>query len=105
MQRVPTITEIESLIFDAIDELNAQRAENRQIEKSADTALFGLHIDIDSLDLVNLMVSVEQRVSDVCGVAVTLADEKAMSRNSSPFRTVLSLTAYVRELLEQTAGE
>ena len=53
---------------------------------------------------MNLIVAVEQAVEDELGVRVTLADEKAMSQRSSPFRTVGTLAAYVwRQLGERCA--
>jgi len=97
-------SEIQSLIFDAIDELNAQREPERQVSKSPDTVLFGREADLDSLDLVNLIVGVEERLAERYAAALTLADERAMSRKRSPFRTVATLADYVCELLESPDG-
>jgi D-alanine--poly(phosphoribitol) ligase subunit 2 len=91
-------------IFDAMDEINEQRPESRQLEKSADTVLFGESGLLDSLGLVNLIVAVEQRLEDDFGVSVALADEKAMSRRSSPFRTVKTLADYAASLIGEDAG-
>jgi len=96
---MPDTQEIQSIIFAAIDELNVQREADRQVEKSLDTKLFGKDSDVDSLDLVNLIVSVEAAVAERFGASVTLADERAFSRKSSPFKSVQSLLAYIEELL------
>jgi hypothetical protein len=53
---------------------------------------------------VSLIVAIEQAVEDELAVSVVLADEKAMSQRSSPFRTVGSLAAYVRARLEERTG-
>jgi hypothetical protein len=42
----------------------------------------------------------EQRVAEEFGAAVTLADERALSREKSPFSTIGRLTDYLVELLE-----
>jgi len=91
-------------IFDAIDELNEQRPEGKQLEKSADTVLFGESGMLDSLGLVNLIVVVEQKLDEDFGVSVTLADEKAMSQKSSPFRSVKTLAEYAATLISEEAG-
>jgi acyl carrier protein len=65
----------------------------------AKTKLFGTNAALDSMGLVMLVVEVETRVREESEKDITLADEKAMSRTTSPFRTVGSLIAYVEELL------
>jgi D-alanine--poly(phosphoribitol) ligase subunit 2 len=54
---------------------------------------------------VNFIVSLEQGIADEFGLAVTLADEKAFSRETSPFRTVGSLADYVMEHLKSAGNE
>jgi acyl carrier protein len=90
-----------NLIYDAIDEVNQQLPPAQQLAKSADTVLFGKAAQLDSLGLVNLVVAIEQRLGDEFGVAVMLANEKAFSQKSSPFRTVGSLAEYVTVLLKE----
>jgi hypothetical protein len=53
------------------------------------------------MNLVHLIVAVEERVENEFGVAVTLADERALSMRNSPFATIGSLSAYVSSLLER----
>ena len=64
-------------------------------------ALFGPDSVLDSLGLVSLIVAVESAVEDEFDVSVTLADERAMSQENSPFRTVDALAEYVTQLLEE----
>ena len=90
-----------NLIYDAIDEVNQQLPPGQPLEKSPETVLFGKSSRLDSLGLVNLVVGIEQRVGDEFGVAVMLANEKAFSQKSSPFRTVGSLAEYVDALLKE----
>jgi D-alanine--poly(phosphoribitol) ligase subunit 2 len=91
------------LVYRAIDELNLELPPDRRLEKSPGTTLFGRDGRLDSLGLVRLIVGVEQVIEDELSISVTLADERAVSQRSSPFRTVASLAAYVRERLEDRA--
>ena len=93
------------LIYSAIDELNEQREADDQISKTEDTVILGHDSMIDSLGLVNLIVSLEQSVNDEMDVEITLADERAMMMESSPFRTVRTLADFIETLLVQESGQ
>lgn len=89
------------LIYRAIDDLNVELSEEDQLKKAPDTILFGNSGALDSLGLVNLIIATEQYVDSDLGVAFTLADERAMSQKSSPFRTVGTLADYILMLLKE----
>jgi acyl carrier protein len=93
------IEEVQKIVLSAVEELNLQMGENLRLELNDDTQLFGRGSKLDSLGLVNLIVLVEEKVSDHFGRSITLADERAMSQKSSPFRTVKSLSEYILTLL------
>jgi acyl carrier protein len=63
------------------------------------TPLFGRGAPFDSLGLVTLIMEIERRLEEELNVTVVLADERAMSRRASPFRTLGSLVDYVEERL------
>lgn len=63
--------------------------------------LFGKEGLLDSMGLVSLVVSVEQAIEDRYGVSVALADERALSRRASPYRTIASLADYASAVLEE----
>lgn len=94
---------IVELIYDALDEINELLPDERKVPKSPETVLMGESGSLDSFGLVNLIVAVEQRIDDAYGVSLTLADERAMSRSRSPFRTVATLRDYVASLLKAGA--
>jgi acyl carrier protein len=73
----------------------------RPAELGADTRLIGREGVLDSMGLVTLLVDVEQRLEEEHDVVLILADERAMSQQRSPFRSVGSLTDYVCQLLEE----
>jgi D-alanine--poly(phosphoribitol) ligase subunit 2 len=86
-------------IYNALDEINEQLPKGKLLDKSPDTILFGKSGQLDSLGLVSLIVAVEQNIEDEFGVSITLADERAMSQQNSPFKTVAALSDYVALLL------
>jgi acyl carrier protein len=89
------------LIYQAIDEFNLQHPPEERLEKSAESVLFGPEGRLDSLGLVDLILAAEQKIAEELDAVVTLADEKAMSQKSSPFRTVGALADYVCILLDE----
>ncbi len=87
------------LIFASIDELNLDLGENEKIRKSETTSLFGSGDSLDSLALINLITIIEEKIEEETGEYVSLADEKAMSLEESPFKTVTTLKDYINILV------
>ena len=84
-------------IISEMDEKDQQQIKN--LDKS--TRIIGRKAVLDSLGLVSVIVDIEQKLSDVYAIDVTIADERAMSQEKSPFRTVGSLVEYVSLLLQE----
>ncbi len=68
------------------------------IQADEQTRLFGETAALDSIGLVTLIADLEEDIRVATGKNVTLADEKAMSRLTSPFRRVDLLAEYVVEI-------
>jgi acyl carrier protein len=64
-----------------------------------ETRLLGKRSFLDSLGLVSLIVDIEQKLNENRGYEVTIADERAMSQERSPFLTVGTLADYVLKLV------
>ena len=62
-----------------------------------ETPLLGEGSDLDSMAIVHLIVDLEGRLLDSYGKNWILADERALSRKRSPFRTVGNLTEFIIE--------
>lgn len=92
---------IREAVYQAIDELNDILPPQRQLKKSPETVLYDTGGRLDSLELVNLIVTTEQNIEDEFGLPLTLADERAMSQRNSPFRTVGSFLQYISLLLQE----
>jgi len=89
------------IIFDSIDELSSQSADKISVVKSEETKLFGAE-GIDSLDLVNLVISIESRVQALRGEPIVLVDENTMGLDPNPFSTIGSLATYIDSILADT---
>lgn len=88
-------------LYTAIDEVNQFRAPDDRLEKSEDTVLLGRGGRLDSLAVVNFIVATEMNLEEEFGVSLNLADDKAMSLENSPFRTLGTLAGYIAHLLEE----
>ena len=84
-------------IYDAIEELN-QQLDDTTLDRSEETILFGEGAALDSLNLVNLVMMVEQNIMMETGEEVLLASESAMSRKRSPYQSVKTLADYATEV-------
>ncbi|MEM6898691.1 MAG: hypothetical protein AAF583_02810 [Pseudomonadota bacterium] len=85
-------------IYNAIDELNPQLQDGKRLDAEEDALIFGEGAPLDSLDLVNLIMAVEEHIMDLAGEELVLASESAMSRKRSPYRSVRALADYAVEV-------
>lgn len=63
------------------------------------TRLFGGSGSLDSMGVVVLLSELEEVLSEDHDIHVSLANDQAMSRTASPFRTVDTLVNYVYEVI------
>jgi acyl carrier protein len=94
-----TKNEIIEIIFDCIEDYNQQ--EGCEIQKEISTKLIGSESDLDSLGLVNLITSIEEGIEELTGEYIPIADERALSLENSPFRTIETLVNYIEKLLHE----
>jgi len=71
------------------------------VEFTEDTVLFGREGLLDSIGLVALVLDVEEAIGAVTGRPLSLVNDRALSRNRSPFRSVGSLADFAAELLAE----
>ncbi len=86
--------ELTQLILRVADDVREQEGLDTEPALATDTPLFGEDGVFDSMGLVSLVIAVEQAIDEELGKQVALADEKALSQRSSPFRTVETLADY-----------
>ena len=88
-------------VMESIDELNWQLPKEEKLEKSIDTALFGAAGNLDSLGLISLVTTVEQKIEENFSMTVTLLDDIDALEEENPFETIKTLSDYVALILEK----
>jgi acyl carrier protein len=92
--------QLKTLILRVADDVREQEGLATDTPIAEDTPLFGDGGVFDSMGLVSLVVAVEQAIDEELGHQVALADEKALSQKSSPYRTVATLAEYAAAQLQ-----
>jgi len=92
---------IEKIIIETLNEINEELENENLNNPTSETKLYGGSGALDSLALVSLITDLEERISDEFEKDIILADEKAMSQKTSPFRNIETLTNYIQKLLEE----
>ena len=93
------LNNISLLVIDAVKEIGEDQDSDSLKNPTNDTVLFGKNLD--SMGIVFLVTELEERISDEFDIDVALADERAMSQKTSPFRSVKTLTKYVQTLITE----
>ena len=85
-----------------VDSLVSVLDENdkKNISVHDNTEIFGSKSIIDSLQLINLIVKIEEDVYDQSGKEIIVVDDEAIIIGNSPFQTVQSLTEFVYNKVE-----
>jgi len=89
------------LIYAAVRDQNEVDSGENQIEQSPDTVLFGTGGKLDSLMFISLIVAIEDVVQEKFDVALSLADERALTQTPQVFRTLGSLASHISDLLTE----
>jgi acyl carrier protein len=98
----PETADLQGLVADSLAELRKDLALPELDGVSSDTDLLGGDSDLDSMAVVHLIADIEGRLAERYGRDWILADERALSRRRSPFRTVGDLCAFI---IETTPGK
>src|SRR5262249_4231602 len=86
------------LVYDAIDAINPQLPQPRRLRKTPETVIVGPSGSLDSLAIINFVLTLEERASDAVGAPVQLLDDTALIAENSPFRTVDALARHLERL-------
>ena len=88
---------IQQVVLQAMQAANLARHRDAQLVVAPEAAIFGPGSPLDSLGLVALLLDIEDGLQ-AAGSTVVLSDDRAVSRQRSPFRSAASLVAYIGEL-------
>ena len=92
-------------LYSAVEEVNDILPEEQELSNSPETALYGQESKLDSVNLVQFIVTAEQKIEDDFGVSITLASEKAFSMKNSPFRSIGTLADFAEAALDSATSD
>ena len=87
------------LVITVVQEIAQDRSDQMLTHPTESTKLFSE--TLDSIELVTLIAELEERIVDEFGFHIVLADDRAMSRKTSPFRSIQTLVDYINLLLSE----
>ena len=90
----------QSLVYEAIDEINLDSSMDIKIEKNADFLLLDDQSSIDSLTLVNLFVGIEALLELRLRKTISIVNEESFQSDAYPFKSVGNLINYVDTLIQ-----
>lgn len=89
------------IVINQVTELNETLPEDQKFSVNENTVLFGNNSKIDSLSLVSVIVDLEGVFSSEYDFDISLTDDRAMTREISPFDNVSSLVDYIHEVVNE----
>jgi acyl carrier protein len=96
--------EILSIVLKSMEDMNRQLDPAKRLEIRSDASIDIRAGKLDSLDFVNLMVTIEDHVFQHFNKAITIVSERAFSKKDNPFADVTKLTDFILEILESQAS-
>ena len=87
-------------VFGAIDDVNQLLPAEHQVEKSLEAPILGPTAELNSMDFVNLIAALEERISADLGMTLSLVGREA---GSGTFKTVSTLVTYISQVLAEKA--
>ena len=93
------------LLQTILRELGEDLGKDSLLQTDEKTPLFGSRSELGSMNLVNFITEIEERLSDDYNIDITLANASAMSRTRSPFLRVGSCVDYIIELINKENNE
>ncbi|HEV7866756.1 MAG TPA: hypothetical protein VGO90_03685 [Chthoniobacteraceae bacterium] len=91
-------------IYQAVDTLNQGLVAESRIEKAPNAELYGRSSRLESLDFVTLIMAVEANIQKEFGVEFMITDEELLSKETSPFATLGTLSDYLGKQLEDQSA-
>jgi hypothetical protein len=91
------VSEIAKLIHQTIDEINEQTPPEGRVGKTPQTIIVGPGSTLDSLGIINFLVTLEAKVAESTGRTVNLLNDDTLSDPQGPLRTVELIERFISE--------
>lgn len=92
---------IEEIVLESLSDLGEENDNENLLNANLKTKLFGENGNFDSMGLVIFIADLEELLLEKFDKHLTLADDRAMSQKTSPFRNVESLCKHIETLLSE----
>ena len=90
------------IVLEAVSEVGEDQENEVLLNPHESTRLYGgAKGNLDSVGVVVLITELEEKIAEKFEVDIVLADDRAMSQKTSPFRSVKTLTNYIVILLKE----
>ena len=83
---------IKDIVFDAVKIIIARTDVALAKTVNESTALFEV---LDSMDILNLILEIEDKLQKACGRHIQIADETIMDAGKTPFKTISNLITFL----------
>ncbi len=93
--------QILKIVLESLREIGQEDNRKELLKPDRSTSLYGQDGVLDSMGLVRLISSVEEKINEILSKEIVIASEKAMSRSNSPFKNVGTLVSFIVELLNE----
>lgn len=93
--------EINQVVVNTFKQVISDNEKSMEGNPDQTTPIMGVDSPFDSVDLVTFIVALEQTLEDDWNVSVILADDRAMSQEISPFKTIGTISDYIEKLVNE----
>lgn len=94
-----TTQRAKDLVLESLAALNEDKADDEKIPISVDVVLMGTGALLDSLDLINLIINLEDRLYAATDQQIQLAADAQSFDGDHPFQTASTLIGHIAGLL------
>lgn len=95
-----TTQRVKDLVLESLAALNEDKSGDEKIPVSGDVVLMGADALLDSLDMINLIINLEERLYAATDQQIQLAADAQSFEDDHPFRTVSTLIDHIAGLLK-----
>jgi hypothetical protein len=89
------------ILYASLEDINKLRPFVQKIPARQDICLNGSKSMIDSLEFINLMVTIEQKIEDEFKLKINLTGSELRTVSTNPFETIETLHDYINRLIEK----
>lgn len=93
-----------NLIFECYAEVKKKSPEILKEQLSGNTPLVGDSSELDSVDLINLVMTIEKKMKAKYQYSIKLMGQKLLAKKRDPFEKIETLAEYLQELVSETVS-